>query len=108
MKDKKLKGSATLSCHAFVSAFRPNTGTSTSNINTWGWPERLEVNEYADQIEMVYKETNNMVYTVWPSPPPEVRVFKIVYSVVDGKWNKSERIYGKIIPKSKESYEFED
>ena len=33
-------------------------------------------------------------------------VFKIVFSCIDGKWNKSDRIYGKIIPPSEESYEF--
>jgi hypothetical protein len=49
-----------------------------------------------------------MTLTIYPSPPPEERVFKIVYSCVDGKWNKSEKIYGKIIPSQKEYYEFED
>jgi len=110
MKNKNESGS--LNGHATLTMasaqFQPNSCGTSVTIDSWGWPERLEVNEYDDQIEMVYKETSNMVYTVFPARPQEVRVFKIIFSVVDGKWNKSERIYGKIIPKSKESYEFED
>ena len=45
--------------------------------------------------------------TIYPSPPPEERIFKIVFSVVDGKWNKSERVYGKIVEAQKEEYTFD-
>jgi len=38
--------------------------------------------------------------------PPQERVFKIVYSCVNGKWNKSDRIYGNIISAQDEGYEF--
>lgn len=31
---------------------------------------------------------------------------KIIYSCIDGKWNKSEPIYGKIIPTQDEYFEF--
>ena len=82
------------------------TGTFTS-MNTWSSPQRVDVIEYAESIEFIYKETSMITLTMYPSPPPEERVFKIVYSCVDGKWNKSERIYGKIIPSQKEYYEFE-
>lgn len=58
-------------------------------------PERVSVEEVGETVEMVFKETSTLVYTVYPSPPPEERVFKIVYSCVDGKWNKSERTMGK-------------
>ena len=85
------------------------SGTGTKLIlNTWSNPERVEVNEVGETIEMVYKQTSMLTYTVYPSPPPEVRVFKIVYSCVDGKWNKSEPIFGKIIPSRNEYFEFED
>lgn len=84
-----------------------NTGT-TSILNTWSNPVRVEVNEVGESIEMIYKQTSMITYTFYPSPPPEVRVFKIIYSCVDGKWNKSEPIFGKIVPLQDEYYEFED
>lgn len=80
---------------------------STSNYNLWSYPELINVIENNDSIEMIYKETSMICHTSFPAPPPEVRVFKHIFSCVDGKWNKSERIYGKIIPPSDESYEFE-
>ncbi len=81
---------------------------TTSILNTWSNHERVEVNEVGESIEMIYKQTSMLTYTVYPSPPPEIRVFKIVYSCVDGKWHKSEPIYGKIIPAQDEYFEFED
>lgn len=74
--------------------------------NTWSLPERMEVLEYPDRIEFIYKQTSLISYTSFPTPPPEVRVFKIVFSCVDGKWHKSEPIFGKIVPAQNESYEF--
>lgn len=76
--------------------------------NLWSHPERVSVQEYEDRIEMVYKVTSMVTYTIYPSPPPVVKVFKIVFSCVDGKWNRSEPIYGKIIVAQDEQYEFED
>ena len=67
-----------------------NTGT-TAMLNTWSTPERVAVNEYQDKIEMIYKQTSMLTLTIYPSPPPAQRVFKIVFSCVDGKWNKSEQ-----------------
>ncbi len=84
-----------------------NASTSTSIFNQWGIPKRIKVIENNDSIEMIYKETSTIILTVFPSPPRETRVFKIVFSCVDGKWNKSEPIYGKIISSQKEQYEFE-
>ena len=80
--------------------------SGTSFFNTWGHPERLEVNEVGESIEMIYKETSMITLSSYPAHPPEERVFKIVYSCVNGKWNKSERIYGKIIRARNESYDF--
>lgn len=98
----------------------PITGTSTTTVGMtqvsgtssttagymWSHPTRLEVRELSDSIEMIYEETSNVTYTIYPSPPPEKRYFKIVFSCVDGKWNKSERIYGKKI-EHQEYFEFE-
>lgn len=86
--------------------FTTGTGCSHS-FGLWSNPQRIEVNEIGETIEMIYKETSQIVASYYPFPRPEERVFKIVYSVVDGKWHKSERIYGKIIPEQAECYIFE-
>jgi len=83
-----------------------SSGTSISN-NLWSHPERVEIIEWDDSIEFIYKQTSMITYSIHPSPPPEIRVFKIIFSCVDGKWNKSEPIFGKIIPKQEEGYEFD-
>lgn len=59
----------------------------------WSEPTRLQVNELNDSIEMIYEETSLMNLAIHPLL--QKRYFKIVFSCVDGKWNKSERIYGK-------------
>ena len=69
--------------------------------------ERVSVREVGDTIEMAYIETSNLAIAVYPPRPLERRVFKIVYSCKEGKWNKSERIYGKILPAQNENYYFE-
>ena len=83
-----------------------NSVESTTNNNLWSLPERVDIIENSDSIEFVYKETSMVSYTSLPAPSPQVRVFKIVFSCVDGKWNKSERIYGEIIPAENERYVF--
>ena len=83
-----------------------NNVGSTTSINLWSNPERVDVIEKSDSIEFIYKETSMISYTSFPAPPPQVRVFKIVFSYVDGKWNKSERIYGEIVPAENERYVF--
>lgn len=87
-------------------AFLEIVGRTTS-LSMWNAPERIEVNEYADSIEFIYKEVSRITLTSFPARSPEERVFKIVFSCIDGKWNKSERIYGDIIPAQGESYSFE-
>ena len=54
-----------------------------------------------NSIELVYKEVS-----IWNGL--DSRVYKIVYSCLDGKWHKSDRIYGEIIPKQviEETYKF--
>jgi hypothetical protein len=83
-----------------------NSVSSVTNINLYSTLERIDVIENSDSIEFVYKETSTISYTLFPPPPPQVRVFKIIFSCVDGKWNKSERIYGQIVPAENERYVF--
>ncbi len=80
---------------------------TTCDFNPWSAPTRMGVIEYADKIEMIYKETS-MITQTYPFGGQDERVFKIVFSCVDGKWNKSERIYGDIQGAREEHYTFDD
>ena len=84
-----------------------NTGTSTSVFNQWNEPTFIKAIEFGETIEFIYRQTSMISYTVYPQRPPEERVFKIVYSCRNGKWNKSEPIYGTIIPATDEDYDFD-
>lgn len=66
----------------------------------------VSLDEFDDRIEITYIEKSNKIYTTYPSIQPERRVFKIIYSCVDGKFNKSNKIYGEIIPATEEYYKF--
>lgn len=89
------------------SVFNAGASTGTTLIDNWNLPERVQVAEVGESIEMIYTETARISYTHHHfSTSPEMRVFKIVYSCVDGKWNKSDKIYGKIIPAQGTYYEF--
>lgn len=75
----------------------------------WRAPIRIDVIETPDSIEFMYKQTymlSNLACTPNSYQTPQERVFKIVFSCVDGKWNKSERVYGKILPAEGERYVF--
>lgn len=74
----------------------------------WDKPVFIKAEEVGESIEFLYKQTSMLCFTIYPSPPPEERVFKIIYSCKNGKWNKSEPIYGKIIPATSEEYEFDN
>jgi len=91
--------------HSALGANTFNT-TGTSTFNPWNHPEIIEVREVGESIEMIYKQTSSFSRTVGLQPYHDERLYKIVYSCVDGKWNKSEPIFGKIIPAQSESYEF--
>lgn len=80
-----------------------NATTNTSYSNFLGHPELVKLTEYDDRIELIYKKTSMMQSGYGP---PSQQVFKVIFSCADGKWNKSEPIYGKIIPAQSESYEF--
>lgn len=116
MENLKLNGSSSSTAGQKIDTLSTQVGfdinscrtSSTAYINTWSAPTRLEVNELIDSIEMIYEETSLMTNTlaIYPPRPPEKRYFKIVFSCVDGKWNKSERIYGKKV-EHQEYFEFE-
>ncbi len=91
------------------SIIQPNGNTSTTYayIDPWSEPKRVSVEEVGDSVEMVFKQYNRSVYDSWHKPLPEERVYKIIYSCVDGKWNKSEPIFGEIIPATEEEYIFD-
>ncbi len=72
----------------------------------WSDPEIVDVTEADNSIEITYKQTQNSLTSYLEGLGQ--RVFKIVFSCKDGKWHKSERIYGNIIPASDETYEFND
>lgn len=86
-----------------------NTGGTTSTTNMWGIPKMESVREMGETIEMVFTEESLYINAalVYPTPPPAKRVFKIIYSCKDGKWDKSDRIYGDIYPAQAERYDFE-
>lgn len=85
-----------------------NTTTNYMFNGFWSEPVFIKAVECFESIEFLYKQTSMITYAIYPAPPPEERVFKIVFSCIDGKWNKSDPIYGKIIPAIEEDYEFED
>ncbi len=98
--------SGTSNCNSSFGTLTTITGTTS--INNWNYPERIEVREVGESIEMIYKQTSSFYRTGGLPPYSDERVYKIVYSCVDGEWNKSEPIYGKIIAAQDEYYEFED
>lgn len=84
-----------------------SSGTGTTGfINEWSNPQLMQTIELQDCIELVYKQNYLMsnMSNNWGSLPS--RVYKIVFSCIDGKWNKSEPIFGKIISPKDEYYEF--
>jgi hypothetical protein len=114
MEDINSSTGTVTSGHSALGANTFNT-TGTSTLNNCNHPQRIEVREVGETIEMIYKQTSlfsrtGALFSRTGGLPPyhDERLYKIVYSCVDGKWNKSEPIFGKIIPAQGESYQFED
>lgn len=89
------------------------TGASTGTITTSGmgqWDEMVfkDFIEWPDKIEMIYTQRSSYSRAGGLPPYHDERAVKIIYSCVNGKWNKSEPIYGNIIPAQDEYYEFQD
>lgn len=75
----------------------------TTSLNTWSKPTLVETNVYLDRIELIYRQ-ESLMGNNWGYLPS--RVYKRIYSCIDGVWNESEMIIGKIIPAQPETYEF--
>ena len=103
MKTKTTSNKASIDIN--FTTLEPNGTEVSSTFNPFNEPFRIKVNEYSDRIEMIYKERSKYFYSHMQSGP-EDRVFKIIFSCINGVWNKSERIYGTIIRASSETYEF--
>lgn len=92
-----------------ISIGTTGTDPSTSTIisfNTWSSPVLVDTIINDDSVDFIYKETSMISTFKYPPGSPNERVFKIIFSCIDGKHNKSERIYGEIIPATSESYDF--
>lgn len=107
MKNEQLL-SGTIQVHDNYTNSLPNYSCKSTALfnNMCSSPEMVSADEVGDSIEIVYKQ-ESMLYRTGGLPPyNDTRVYKIIYSCVDGKWNKSEPIYGKIIPQQTEYYQF--
>lgn len=78
---------------------------TTATFNQWGPLEFKYATEVGESIEMVYTQTANMCNT-FSGSSAQKRAVKIIYSCIDGKWNKSEPIYGQILSPQPEKYIF--
>lgn len=88
--------------------FVTNSTTRFNEDFMWSSPYLIKTEEVGETIELTYKQTSMIInYLGSRNNKPDERVFKKIYSCKDGKWNKSERIYGKIVPTTEESYLFE-
>jgi len=107
MKSLKRKKRNNMQSITVDNSFNINTlvGSTSYTTKLWNDPILKETREVGESIEMIYFQTSMYSRTGGIPPYHDERIFKIVYSCVDGKWNKSEPIYGKII-KSYEYYEF--
>lgn len=101
-EEKKILSSFCVSSSSGQSLFSVGT-TNYYQIDPWSEPVEISHEILNDSIEFIYKQTK----ISWNYASQEERVFKVIYSCVDGKWNKSERLYGEIIAATEEQYEFE-
>ncbi|MCP4984849.1 MAG: hypothetical protein GY928_01930 [Colwellia sp.] len=81
------------------------TTTTTTTFNTFLEPTIVDVIEKDNCIEFIYKEMSQCSFGGF-LPETQDKVFKIIFSCKDGVWNKSERIYGEIVPERDEQYIF--
>jgi len=82
------------------------TTSTTSTLEQYTAPELIDVHEKSESVELIFRQY--LQYNLWGGvqPKQETKIFKIIYSVVDGKWHRSDPIPGKVVPAQKESYEF--
>jgi len=86
---------------------RPALDITTTTLSMYHPPRQVDAREVGESIEFIYKEIASLSFSSFPPSYPPDKVFKIIFSCVNGKWHKSDRIYGKIIAASDETYEFD-
>lgn len=75
------------------------------NIDQWTEPNLVEVDEGENYLALTYTEDRiSNFYNATSGSAESRRVYKVIYSCRGGKWHKSEKIYGKIVPPTKETY----
>lgn len=96
----------TINTNQFIS---PNnfSGTATTLSFISLSSECIEVNQYNDYVEFIYIETDHTPRMNFYSSTPNKKVYKIIASVVDGKFTYGEKIYGEIVPPQEEYYNFD-
>lgn len=76
-----------------------------NNIDQWTEPNLVEVDEGENYLALTYTEDRvSNFYNATSDSLESRRVYKVIYSCRGGKWHKSEKIYGKIVPPTKETY----
>lgn len=76
-----------------------------NNIDQWTEPNLVEVDEGENYLALTYTEDRvSNFYNATSGSVESRRVYKVIYSCRGGKWHKSEKIYGKIVPPTKETY----
>jgi hypothetical protein len=84
-----------------------NTGDLTT-LDMWNPMMFVEAKEVGETVEMIYTQTSTFSRTGGIYPYHDERAVKIIFSCVDGRWNKSQHIYGSIIPAQDEYFDFEE
>ena len=84
-----------------------NFSGTTHEFGFWGTPDLIQTSEEGESVVMIYKQIFNATISIYPAPHKLERIFKIVYSCKDGKWHKSEPIFGRIIPATEEWFDFD-
>lgn len=78
---------------------------ASHNRNDWTEPNLVEVDEGKNYLALTYTEDRvSNFYNGTSGSVESRRVYKVIYSCIGGKWHKSEKIYGKIVPSTKETY----
>ena len=74
-----------------------NFYTDNPTMDRWGPLQFKEVHEVGESIEMIYIQKSTFSRSGGLPPYHDERAVKIIYSCIDGKWNKSDPIFGKIV-----------
>jgi hypothetical protein len=74
----------------------------------WSEPHLVDVDEGENYLALTYTQSKvSCFYTGYSATHSDVgsrRVYKIIYSCRGGKWHKSDKIYGRIVPPTEETY----